>query len=44
MPTAIPNLPHSTQLRSKTTMHFHATMMGRCHNKLVDVIMSRTQG
>ncbi len=44
MPAAIPNLLHSTQLRSKTTMHFHATMMGRRHNKSVDVIMSRTQG
>jgi len=25
-------------------MHFHATMMGRRHNKSVDAIMSRTQG
>jgi len=31
MPAAIPNLPHNTQQRSKTTMHFHATMMGRRH-------------
>ncbi len=28
MPAAMPNLAHTTQLRNKSAMHSHATMMG----------------
>jgi hypothetical protein len=43
MPTAMPNLAHTTQLRNKSAMHSHATMMGRRHNKTVDTIMPKIQ-
>jgi hypothetical protein len=43
MPTAMPILhtPHSSE--NKATMHFHATMMERRHNKLVDAIIPKIQ-
>jgi len=43
MPAAMPNLAHTTQLRNKSAMHSHATMMGRRHNKMVDTIMPKIQ-
>jgi hypothetical protein len=43
MPAAMPNLAHTTQLRNKSAMHSHATMMGRHHNKTVDTIMPKIQ-
>jgi hypothetical protein len=41
MLAAMPNLAHTTQLRNKSAMHSHATMMGRHHNKTVDTIMPK---
>jgi hypothetical protein len=40
-PCPLLHTPHS--LENKSAMHFHATMMGRRHNKTVDAIMPKIQ-